>query len=165
MWQLPVTGRVTSPFGMRVHPVTGVYKLHTGTDFAAATGTPIHAASVGVVRSAGYLTGDGNSVIIDHGDGISTLYGHASELDAKPGDRVQAGQVIAKAGATGYATGPHLTSGSERTTSLRTRCPGCGRTASPSSTRRARPVPPTAGVAPASASRTVSQRRAVPASG
>lgn len=107
-WQLPVQGRVTSPFGMRTHPVTGVYKLHTGTDFAAATGTPIGAASGGVVRSAGYQNGNGNTVVIDHGNGISTVYGHASELLVKSGQRVEAGQEIAEAGSTGYATGPHL---------------------------------------------------------
>ena len=107
-WRLPVDGRLTSPFGMRTHPVTGVYKLHTGADFAAATGTPIGAARAGVVRSAGWQNGNGNTVVIDHGNGVSTLYGHASELLVKPGQRVAAGEAVAKAGSTGYATGPHL---------------------------------------------------------
>lgn len=107
-WILPVAGRVTSPFGMRRHPVTGVYKLHSGTDFAAATGTPIGAASAGVVRSVGWQPGNGNTVVIDHGDGVSTLYGHASTLLVKPGQRVSAGEEIAKVGQTGLATGPHL---------------------------------------------------------
>ena len=107
-WVLPVQGPVTSPFGMREHPVTGVYKLHTGTDFAAPTGEPIGAARDGVVRSAGWQSGNGNTVVIDHGDGVSTLYGHASTLLVQPGQRVSAGQAIAKVGETGLATGPHL---------------------------------------------------------
>jgi murein DD-endopeptidase MepM/ murein hydrolase activator NlpD len=93
---------------MRTHPVTGVYKLHTGADFAAPTGTPVGAAHAGVVRSAGYQGGNGSTVVIDHGNGISTLYGHASKVLVKPGQRVEAGDTIMKAGSTGYATGPHL---------------------------------------------------------
>jgi murein DD-endopeptidase MepM/ murein hydrolase activator NlpD len=93
---------------MRTHPVTGVYKLHTGADFAAATGTRIGAAHAGVVRAAGWQNGNGNTVVIDHGNGVSTLYGHGSKLLVKPGDRVEAGQAVALAGSTGYATGPHL---------------------------------------------------------
>lgn len=108
-WQLPLRdARITSPFGMRTHPVTGIYKLHSGTDFAAATGTPVSAVASGTVRFAGYQGGNGNAVVIDHGDGISTLYGHASALLVKPGDHVRAGEPILRAGSTGYATGPHL---------------------------------------------------------
>ncbi len=107
-WVLPVDGRVTSEYGMRTHPVTGVYKLHTGTDFAAPEGTPIRAASGGVVRSAGWQNGNGNTVVVDHGGGVSTLYAHASALLVKPGQRIEAGESIAKVGSTGYSTGPHL---------------------------------------------------------
>ena len=107
-WTLPVDGRVTSKFGMRKHPVTGVYKLHTGTDFAASTGTPIGAASGGVVKSAGWQSGYGNTVVIDHGNGVSTMYAHASALLVKPGQQVAPGEAVAKVGSTGLSTGPHL---------------------------------------------------------
>ncbi|NHC14641.1 M23 family metallopeptidase [Motilibacter deserti] len=107
-WTRPVDGRVTSKFGMRTHPVTGVYKLHTGTDFSAPMGSSIGAASSGVVKSAGWQGGYGNTVVIDHGDGITTMYAHASELLVKPGQRVEPGDTVAKAGSTGLSTGPHL---------------------------------------------------------
>ncbi|WP_231127260.1 M23 family metallopeptidase [Motilibacter aurantiacus] len=107
-WARPVDGRVTSKFGMRTHPVTGVYKLHTGTDFAAPMGSPIGAASGGTVKSAGWQSGYGNTVVIDHGNGITTMYAHASELLVKPGQRVEPGDTVAKAGSTGLSTGPHL---------------------------------------------------------
>ena len=104
----PCPGRITSTFGMRYHPVLHVRKLHTGVDFGAPRGTPIHAAASGVVIIAGYTRGYGNCVIIDHGGGISTLYGHCSSLAVSEGQSVKQGQVIGRVGATGYATGPHL---------------------------------------------------------
>ncbi len=107
-WVLPVHGRITSPFGMRTHPVTGVYKLHTGTDFAATAGTRVGAAAAGVVVSARWENGNGNTVVVDHGNGITTKYAHASKLLVTPGERVDAGQAVIAAGSTGFATGPHL---------------------------------------------------------
>jgi murein DD-endopeptidase MepM/ murein hydrolase activator NlpD len=101
-WVPPVHGKITSEFG----PRWGTQ--HKGMDIAAATGTPIRAASGGTVRRADWNGGYGNAVIIDHGNGISTLYGHNSALTVKPGQRVNAGDVIAKAGSTGDSTGPHL---------------------------------------------------------
>lgn len=104
----PVNGRITSPFGYRQHPILGYRKLHTGMDFGAPTGTPIYAADSGTVITAGWNGGYGNCVIIDHGGGISTLYGHASELYVAPGQTVQRGQPVAAVGSTGLSTGPHL---------------------------------------------------------
>jgi len=104
---MPVRGRITSRFGYRVHPITGVYKLHTGIDIACSTGTPIAAAADGVVIIAGWMGAYGYTVVIDHGGGISTLYGHNSRLLVSVGDHVKKGQIIARAGCTGYSTGPH----------------------------------------------------------
>jgi murein DD-endopeptidase MepM/ murein hydrolase activator NlpD len=101
-------GGVSSGFGMRTHPIDGVQKFHTGIDLRGKEGTPILAAESGVVRSAGTRGGYGNAVEIDHGNGVSTLYGHASELGVKPGDHVEKGQQIGEVGMTGHATGPHL---------------------------------------------------------
>lgn len=103
----PVGGPVTSAFGMRVHPVTGVRKLHDGVDLGAACGTPVHAAAGGVVTSRGAAGGYGNRVVIDHG-ASSTAYGHLSAFDVSTGERVSAGEVIGRVGQTGYATGCHL---------------------------------------------------------
>lgn len=104
----PVDGRLTSGFGMRVHPIFKVRKMHTGIDIAAPAGTPIRAADSGVVVEAGYLRGYGYTVIIDHGGGVATLYAHCSALLVAVGQEVQRGQVIARVGSTGYSTGPHL---------------------------------------------------------
>ena len=104
----PVQGIVTSGFGWRVHPVFHVRLFHTGIDIAAAYGTPIHAADSGVVIYAATMTGYGNVIIIDHGNGISTLYAHQSAFAVSQGAAVSKGQVIGYVGATGYATGPHL---------------------------------------------------------
>jgi len=103
-----VTDHVTSGFGFRDHPITGDHRFHTGVDLRAAEGAPIRAAAEGVVKSAGPRGGYGNAVEIDHGDGTSTLYAHASALLVKPGQRVTRGEPVALVGQTGQATGPHL---------------------------------------------------------
>jgi murein DD-endopeptidase MepM/ murein hydrolase activator NlpD len=107
-FQWPVNGTITSGFGYRTHPVLGARRLHAGVDFGAATGTPIVAAAAGVVVSAGWQGGYGNAVVIDHGGGEATLYGHQSRLAVSGGAHVSRGQVIGYVGATGLATGPHL---------------------------------------------------------
>ena len=104
---LPVSGRISSKFGMRFHPIRKRTKLHTGVDIAAPTGTPIRASAAGIVISAGWAGAYGNAVILQHGGGISTLYGHCSRVLVKKGQKVSKGQVIAKVGSTGYSTGPH----------------------------------------------------------
>jgi murein DD-endopeptidase MepM/ murein hydrolase activator NlpD len=100
--------RVTSPFGYRIHPIYGTSILHTGVDLAASEGTPIHAAGSGVVVSAGWMSGYGNTAVIDHGGGLATLYAHQSVLIASAGSRVSQGQTIGRVGCTGSCTGPHL---------------------------------------------------------
>ncbi|MCC6443003.1 MAG: peptidoglycan DD-metalloendopeptidase family protein [Armatimonadetes bacterium] len=104
----PVNGRITSGFGYRQHPILKRYKLHTGTDLAAPSGTPIRAAAGGVVIHAGWWGAYGNCVIIDHGGGVSTLYGHCSSLSVSNGQSVKQGQTIGRVGSTGFSTGPHL---------------------------------------------------------
>lgn len=99
---------VTSPFGYRVHPIYGSVILHAGVDLAADTGDPIKAAGEGDVVTAGWLGGYGNAVIIDHGGGLATLYGHQSRILVGVGDHVKRGQVIGRVGCTGSCTGPHL---------------------------------------------------------
>jgi murein DD-endopeptidase MepM/ murein hydrolase activator NlpD len=105
---LPVDGRVTSRFGPRADPFTGAPALHRGLDVAAPAGTPIRAAAGGTVLSAGPRGGYGEAVEIDHGDGTSALYAHASALLVRPGERVEPGQEIARVGSSGRATGAHL---------------------------------------------------------
>lgn len=104
----PVDARITSGFGMRYHPILHYTKLHTGTDFGASYGTTIHAAASGVVVIAGYMRGYGNAVVIDHGGGVSTLYGHCSALLVTEGQAITQGDPIGRVGSTGYSTGPHL---------------------------------------------------------
>ncbi|MBY0009495.1 murein hydrolase activator EnvC family protein [Paenibacillus typhae] len=109
---LPVgSARISSGYGKRTHPVTGeVGKMHTGVDFAVPQGTSIHAADSGTVLVAEWWSGYGYCVIIDHGGGVWTLYGHIREggLRVSAGDKVDRGQVIAESGSTGRSTGPHL---------------------------------------------------------
>ncbi|HEX5615653.1 MAG TPA: peptidoglycan DD-metalloendopeptidase family protein [Acidimicrobiia bacterium] len=104
----PVAGPVTSAFGPRAHPILGGTRMHNGVDMTAPYGTPIEAAGSGVVVWAGPRSGYGNTVIIDHGNQYATLYAHASSLAVTRGERVRAGEVVARAGATGLATAPHL---------------------------------------------------------
>lgn len=104
----PSVGPITSGFGWRVHPILGYQRFHAGVDFGAEYGSTIRAADSGVVIFAGWYGGYGNAVIIDHGNGISTLYGHASELYVSENQTVQRGQPIAAVGSTGLSTGPHL---------------------------------------------------------
>ena len=104
----PVSGRVTSGYGMRRHPILKRSRMHTGIDFGAPSGTTIRAAAPGVVITAGSMRGYGNTVIIDHGGGVSTLYGHCSRLFVSSGRRVKKGERIAAVGSTGLSTGPHL---------------------------------------------------------
>lgn len=106
-WPVPGYTTITSPFSMRVHPITGVYKLHTGVDIRAPKGANFIAAADGVVTKAGYNAAYGNMVIIDHGGGISTLYAHGSEILVEVGQEVKKLDSVLKVGATGYATGPH----------------------------------------------------------
>ena len=107
-WPLQSYTRLTSHYGNRRSPFGGRTEFHTGTDIAAPMGTNILAAESGVVISSSYRGGYGNTVIIDHGNGMSTLYAHASKLLCSPGDRVGRGDVIAQVGSTGFSTGPHL---------------------------------------------------------
>lgn len=104
----PVNGVITSPFGWRTHPIWGTSILHSGIDIGVDEGTPVHAADGGVVVLSGWISGYGYAVIIDHGNGISTLYGHNSELAVSEGQTVSKGSVIAYAGSTGNSTGPHV---------------------------------------------------------
>jgi murein DD-endopeptidase MepM/ murein hydrolase activator NlpD len=104
----PANGRISSGFGNRRHPILGYSRFHAGIDFAASQGTPIYAADSGQVIFSGWYGGYGQTVIIDHGGGISTLYAHASRLLVSEGQAVQQGQTIAAVGSTGLSTGPHL---------------------------------------------------------
>jgi murein DD-endopeptidase MepM/ murein hydrolase activator NlpD len=99
---------VTSGFGWRIHPITGERRFHTGIDFGAAMGTPIYAIAPGKVELAGEKGGYGNTVIVNHSAGKSTLYGHASKLYVREGQQVVRGQMVAAVGSTGMSTAPHL---------------------------------------------------------
>ena len=109
-WVCPVPYyTLTSPFGMRVHPISGQWKMHNGVDMAAAQGTPIYAAKSGKVTTASYQAGGaGYYVSINHGDGFSSIYMHMTHFIVSPGQYVNAGQVIGYVGSTGGSTGPHL---------------------------------------------------------
>ena len=104
----PTIGEVTSNFGWRVHPILGTERFHSGIDFGADYGSLIYASARGKVIYADWYGGYGNAVIIDHGNGMTTLYAHCSELYVKDGDVVERGQPISAVGSTGFSTGPHL---------------------------------------------------------
>ena len=104
----PVRGWVTSPFGKRTSPFTGIPAFHEGLDIAAQTGTPVVAPADGFVHKAGFSPGYGNMVEISHGYGIKTVFGHNSRLNVKVGQKVKRGDVISYVGDTGSSTGPHL---------------------------------------------------------
>ncbi len=109
IWPLPAGyTNITSPFGYRNHPISGTYKMHTGTDIYAERGTDIYAVLPGTVITAGYSGSYGNYVVIDHGGGVSTLYAHCSSLSVSAGQTVEQGHVIGHVGMTGSATGNHL---------------------------------------------------------
>jgi murein DD-endopeptidase MepM/ murein hydrolase activator NlpD len=108
IWPAPSSHNITSYYGNRFHPVLKKYKMHTGIDIGAPSGSSVIAANKGVVIVAGWQSGYGNTVIIDHGGGIATLYAHCSRLLVSTGQSVDSGSVIAKVGSTGLSTGPHL---------------------------------------------------------
>ncbi len=104
----PASGPITDPFGMRMHPITHRWRMHTGMDIGAPMGSTITAAAGGRVIYAGWEGGYGNTIIIDHGGATSTLYGHCSQLFVSEGQDVARGQAIGAVGSTGESTGPHL---------------------------------------------------------
>lgn len=103
----PISGPITSEFGWRTHPIFGTARFHSGLDIGGDYGMPIYAAASGTVIYAGWISGYGNAVIIDHGGGVTTLYGHNDSLNVSEGENVAQGQVIAICGSTGNSTGPH----------------------------------------------------------
>ena len=103
----PISGPITSEFGWRTHPIFGSQRFHSGLDIGGDYGLPIHAAASGVVIEAGWIGGYGNAVMIEHGSGIVTLYGHNESLAVDVGQSVSQGDVIAYCGSTGNSTGPH----------------------------------------------------------
>ncbi|PLX81820.1 MAG: peptidase M23 [Desulfuromonas sp.] len=104
----PVKGWMTSSFGMRRSPFTGKRKMHEGLDIAARTGTPIYATADGIVSQAGTRSGYGKLVVVEHGYGYKTYYGHNSKIFVQVGQRLKRGDKIAAVGNTGRSTGPHL---------------------------------------------------------
>ena len=111
LMKTPINGaRLSSPFGMRKHPIDGFNKMHRGTDFAAPTGTPIMASGNGVIKKAGWCGGGGNCVVIKHNSTYQTVYAHMSKFASgiRSGVRVKQGQTIGFVGSTGKSTGPHL---------------------------------------------------------
>ena len=106
-WPVPGYTRISSNYGMRTHPITGIYKLHTGVDIVAPIGASFIAANDGVVVKAYYNTAYGNMVMINHGGGVSTLYAHGSEILVQEGQEIKRGDEVLKVGSTGYSTGAH----------------------------------------------------------
>ncbi len=104
----PALGEITSGFGNRLHPILGYYRLHAGVDYNGNTGDPIIASRNGVVILAEYYGGYGHTVILDHGDGFTTLYAHLSAYNVSVGDTIEAGRTLGAMGSTGLSTGPHL---------------------------------------------------------
>jgi murein DD-endopeptidase MepM/ murein hydrolase activator NlpD len=104
----PLNARLSSPFGYRIHPIFKTRKMHTGIDLAAPSGTPIRAADGGTIVFAGWRGGYGKTVIVQHGNGLATLYAHLSSIKVGSGQSVGKGDVVGLVGSTGYSTGPHL---------------------------------------------------------
>lgn len=107
LWPVPGYTKLSSTFKMGVHPITGVYKLHTGIDIPAPIGTNFLAANEGIVVKASYNTAYGNMVMVDHGGGVSTLYAHGDKIMVTLGQTVKKGDVVLQTGNTGNSTGPH----------------------------------------------------------
>ena len=111
LMKTPINGaRLSSPYGMRKHPIDGFNKMHRGTDFAAPMGTPIMASGSGVIKKAGWCGGGGNCIVIKHNSTYQTIYAHMSKFakGIRSGVRVKQGQTIGYVGSTGKSTGPHL---------------------------------------------------------
>lgn len=108
IWPCPSCHTITSYFGWRIHPITGVNKYHSGVDIGASYGATVIAADSGTVITAGWVSGYGNCIVISHGNGVSTLYGHLSSIAVSSGQSVSQGQTIGYVGSTGNSTGPHL---------------------------------------------------------
>ncbi len=108
VWPTPGYNYITSPYGYRVHPITRQNKLHTGVDIGAPYGAKIISAGAGIVIYSGWYGAYGNAVIIDHGNDLSTLYGHMSSRSVKTNQEILPGQTIGYVGSTGWSTGPHL---------------------------------------------------------
>jgi len=104
----PTRGRLTSRFGARVDPTTGISRFHNGIDLANSIGTPVVAAMSGKVSMLGYNPNFGKYIILSHPEGYQTLYGHLESFQARKGDRVKQGQCIGVMGNSGYSTGSHL---------------------------------------------------------
>jgi len=108
LWPTPGYSRITSPYGMRLHPILKTNRFHTGIDIAAPYGSNVISTANGKVIFAGWQGGYGNTIIVDHGGGMSTLHAHLSKFLVKAGDNVKANQPIGKIGTSGWSTGPHL---------------------------------------------------------
>ena len=108
IWPCPSCHTITSEFGWRIHPIYGTSKYHSGVDIGASYGATVIAADSGTVITAGWVSGYGNCVVISHGNGVSTLYGHMSSIAVSSGQSVSQGQTIGYVGSTGNSTGPHL---------------------------------------------------------
>ena len=104
---VPVNGYISSPFGYRIHPVNKKLSFHTGVDIAADEGTPVYSAYYGIVEAAGEDEVYGNYILLNHGNGIKTFYGHCRELCVETGEQIKEGTKIATVGTTGWSTGPH----------------------------------------------------------
>ncbi|WP_298200259.1 peptidoglycan DD-metalloendopeptidase family protein [Desulfosporosinus sp.] len=107
-WPLPDYHTISSPYGWRIHPITKAKSLHTGTDIPAPNGTPIYAAGTGTVIYSGWYGAYGNTVIVDHGKGLSSMYPHQSKIAVSNGQNLNAGDLVGYVGSTGWSTGPHL---------------------------------------------------------
>ena len=107
-WPLPESVQITSPFGVREHPILGMRRVHAGVDLGTPMGTPVRAVAEGIVRRASSDEINGRILVLDHGRGVTTIYCHNRELLVHDGQRVEKGQVIARSGNSGRSTGPHL---------------------------------------------------------